>query len=57
MRREYLRATALIFASIAIGAVGWSGHAVDEPSDVKVKYQSVDGTDYIVTDLGRSTAW
>jgi trehalose 6-phosphate synthase len=33
--------------------VGWSGNAVDEPSDVKVQYQSVDGTDYIVTDLGR----
>lgn len=28
MRREYLRATQLIFASISIGLVGWSGHAV-----------------------------
>ncbi|MBY3468976.1 conjugal transfer protein TraB [Rhizobium laguerreae] len=28
MRREYLRATALIFASIAIGVVGWSGHVL-----------------------------
>jgi hypothetical protein len=26
MRREYLRATALIFTSIAIGVVGWGGH-------------------------------
>jgi trehalose 6-phosphate synthase len=33
--------------------VGWSGQAVDEPADVKIQYQSVNGTDYIVTDLGR----
>ena len=33
--------------------VGWSGQAVDGLSDVKVQYQSVDGTDYIVTDLCR----
>ncbi len=33
--------------------VGWSGHAVDDPADVKIQYQSVDGTDYIVTDLVR----
>ncbi|AQS65454.1 MULTISPECIES: conjugal transfer protein TraB [Rhizobium/Agrobacterium group] len=28
MRREFLRATQLIVASIAIGVVGWSGHAL-----------------------------
>ncbi len=28
MRRDYLRAMLLIFASIAIGAVGWSGHVM-----------------------------
>src|SRR4051812_31554203 len=33
--------------------VGWSGQAVDDPSDVKVKYQTVGDTDYIVTDLSR----
>jgi trehalose 6-phosphate synthase len=33
--------------------VGWSGRAVDEPSDVKVEHQSGGGTDYIVTDLCR----
>jgi hypothetical protein len=32
MRREYLRATTLIFASIAIGVVGWSGHALLLPA-------------------------
>lgn len=33
--------------------VGWSGQAVDEPSEVKVQHQSVDGTEYVVTDLIR----
>ncbi|SCX31597.1 conjugal transfer protein TraB [Agrobacterium rosae] len=28
MRREYLRAMTLVFASVAIGVVGWSGHAL-----------------------------
>ena len=31
--------------------MGWSGKAVDDPADVKVHRSSVDGTDYIVTDL------
>jgi trehalose 6-phosphate synthase len=33
--------------------VGWSGVAVDETSDVQVHHQSVDGNDYVVTDLAR----
>src|SRR5438067_6499483 len=33
--------------------VGWSGKAVKAPTDVKITYHSVDGTDYIVTDLCR----
>ena len=33
--------------------VGWSGVAVDETSDVQVHRQSVDGNDYVVTDLAR----
>ena len=33
--------------------VGWSGRAVDEPSNVEVRHQSVDGNDYVVTDLIR----
>src|SRR5581483_7772757 len=33
--------------------VGWSGRAVDEASDVQVRHHSVDGNDYIVTDLVR----
>jgi trehalose 6-phosphate synthase len=33
--------------------VGWSGKAVAEPADVEIRHQSVDGTDYVVTDLSR----
>lgn len=28
MRRDYIRSTLLIFASIVIGVVGWSGHVL-----------------------------
>jgi len=31
--------------------MGWSGKAVDDPADVEVHRSSVDGTDYIVSDL------
>jgi|GEM_PF-4220421 len=33
--------------------VGWSGRAVEDPTDVKVQRERIDGTDYIVTDLSR----
>ena len=33
--------------------VGWSGQAVEDSADVQVRHHSVDGTDYVVTDLVR----
>jgi trehalose 6-phosphate synthase len=31
--------------------MGWSGKAVDDPARVEIRHASVDGTDYIVSDL------